>query len=246
MPSPRNSRLPKPSPRASTLSRLTWTRSSAPRPQPPLASGRGTALVVGGAEPCCASVWLYRQLPRILMYAVIQQGVKENSKWPLRSKSLPPFAASPKARRGWTVVAPPSRKPSTSLLPASLLSAATSATTRGKSANSSMFISTRKTSASWAGNPALSRKAIAFYLSLRLPADTNCTHRWRLWRVRLSSTNSTTATSRRVDELRLLYLARIIATFYPRPCFRKHEATDCHLRSRFPAPSGVSCAFPRA
>src|SRR6266702_1105302 len=118
------------------------------------------------------------------MYAVIQQGVKENSTCPLRSKSLRRSAASPRARRGWTVVPPPSRKPSTSLLPASLLSAATSATTRGKSASSSMSISTRKTSASWAGNPALSRKAIAFSLSLRLRADADCTHRLRLWRVK--------------------------------------------------------------
>src|SRR5260370_7770921 len=61
MPSPQNSRPPKPSRRASTLSRLTWTRSSAPRRQPPLASGRGGALVVSAAKPCCSPARLYRQ-----------------------------------------------------------------------------------------------------------------------------------------------------------------------------------------
>src|SRR5712692_6366387 len=64
MPSPRNSRPPKPSPRASTLSKLIWTRSSAPRPQPPLASGRGGALAVSAAKPCCAPARLYRKFCR--------------------------------------------------------------------------------------------------------------------------------------------------------------------------------------
>src|SRR6266446_8382748 len=168
--------------------------------------------------------------------------MKENSKCPLRSKFPLRSDASPKARRRWTVVPPPSRKLSTSLLPASLLSADMFATTRARSASSSMSISTRKTSASSAGNPAPSRKGIAFSSSLRLREDADCTHRRRLWRVKPPRTNSTPATSPRVDENRLFHPERIIATFCPGPCFRKHEATDCHLRYCFPAASGASCA----